>query len=88
MKYYKFVVKMGHVGCGNYLETEVFVKALNMLSAMSKAKRIPGVKHNRLPLKGIEISENEYIEGIKANPYIQSMSKIFGDKNEKNSNLH
>ena len=50
MRYYKIQVQLGHLGCGNELPAWVYIRAKNMTAALTIARKIPAVKHNRIPL--------------------------------------
>ena len=76
MKYYKVQVTLGHLGRGYGIEAWLYIEEKNMMDAVSRAKRFPGVKHARLPLIAIEISEEEYLDGLKEQNYKQWMNKI------------
>ena len=76
MKYYKVQVRLGHLGIGHSLEAWLYVEEVNMLKAIDRARKFPGVKHSRLPLKAMEISEEEYLEGLKEQNYKKWMNKI------------
>ena len=76
MKFYKVQVTLGHLGAGYGLEAWLYIKAQNMLNAIKKAQKFPGVKHGRLPKNAIEISEDEYLEGLKEHNYKNWMNKI------------
>lgn len=84
MKYYKVQVTLGHLGIRQGLEAWVYIEEQNMLKAIDRAKRFPGVKHSRLPLKAIEINEDEYLAGIKEQNYKRWLNKIgrMVDENE------
>ena len=41
---YECLVKFGHMGAGQSFERNVRVKAHNIVEAMRRAKRMPGVK--------------------------------------------
>lgn len=69
MKYYKIVVLMGHLGAGNSQAVPLFVKALNAYEAMIKAKKVPGVKHDKQPLSVVEITKEEFAKGREINEY-------------------
>ena len=76
MKYYKVQVTLGHLGAGYGLEAWLYIKSKNMFNAMKKAQKFPGVKHGRLPQYAIEISKEEYCQGIKEKNYKNWMNKI------------
>ena len=77
MKYYKVQVKLGHLGSGNGLPSWIYIKSKNILKAIAKARSLPAVKHSRLPLQAIEITEEEYIAGIESQDYYKKMDQIF-----------
>ena len=78
MRYFKVQVKLGHLGCGKDLPSWVYIKAKNMTTALTIAKKLPAVKHNKTPLSAIEISEEDYIAGIESHNYYEKMEQIFG----------
>ena len=78
MRYYKIQVKLGHMGCGNELPSWVYVKAKSMTAAISIAQKLPAVKHNKMPLSAIEISEDDYKVGLESHNYYEKMEQIFG----------
>lgn len=69
MRYFMIMVPRGHCGNGRYTEISFAIEAANLLAAMDKAKRMPGVKHTRAVLAGHEITRNEYIEYRKVSAY-------------------
>ena len=75
MKYYKAMVKLGHMGRKKYLETVIYLEAENIINAMAKAKGFPGVKHARLP-ELYEISKEEYIQGLQDKKHSKAMKDI------------
>ena len=77
MKFYKVQVELGHLGIGNSLPSWVYVKAKDIIKAIIKARRIPAVKHSRLPLEAIEISQEEYLLGLESNQYYDNIDQIF-----------
>lgn len=60
MKYYLITCPRGHCGTGKYIEITFAISARNLLDAMDKAKRMPGVKHTRSILNGKEVTYEEY----------------------------
>ena len=78
MKYYKIQVELGHLGCGKSLPSWVYIKAKTILKAIEVAQKFPAVKHSKLPLKAIEITEEEYLVGIESKNYYEKMESIFG----------
>ncbi len=69
MRYFLIMVPRGHCGNGRYSEISFAFEAANLLVAMDKAKRMPGVKHTRAVLAGKEITREEYIEYRKVSAY-------------------
>lgn len=69
MKYYMVTCPRGHCGNGQYTEITFAISARNMLDAMDKAKRMPGVKHTRAILMAREVSYEEYSEYRKVSAY-------------------
>lgn len=68
-------MERGHVGTGNFSQHITFYFAAeNMLRAMDLAKRMPGVKHSRMPM-GKEISYEEYCSKRGYNAYQASGAK-------------
>lgn len=81
MKYYSVVVKMGHLGTGNFIPVKLYIKASNIMSATKKAQKFPGVKHGRLPLTAKEIGQEEYELGLQNSEYTAFMQARFGTTN-------
>ena len=69
MKFYMVTCARGHVGTGHSTEIKFAFKAANLLEACDMARRMPSVKHSRLPLVGREITEIEYHEYRKISSY-------------------
>ena len=69
MKYFKFQVRAAHVGTGrkNEITCTLYAYGESMLEAYDFVRRIPGIKHSRLPVKATRITEDEYIRGRNAN---------------------
>lgn len=63
MKVYRCLVKNGHCGSGKYTERTVFIWASSTLDAMSKAKRLGGVKKGRLLRSGGSVLSVERASG-------------------------
>lgn len=60
-KYYAITMERGHVGTKNFSQHITFYIATdNMLKACDIAKKMPGVKHSRFPVKAIEVDENTF----------------------------
>ena len=75
MLYYNAIVKLGHVGQGNNVETCVYVYGKNAYEAMKFAQKIPEVKHNKIP-NLIKITKEEYQKGIEEKEYYLKMDLI------------
>ena len=69
MKYFKVVVLLGHFGSGNSHAVALYIKANDDYSAMMKAKSVPGVKHDRMPLSVEEITEQQFKDGRELDEY-------------------
>ena len=52
---FECLLKFGHMGAGNDFERAVRVRADNILQAMQRAKRLPGVKKGRSGSSGANI---------------------------------
>lgn len=77
MKFFKVRVERGHCGAKNSLETDFYFAAQNAYDAMCMAKKMPGVKHDKMPLKVEEITEEEYVEGRKTSAYHKANQEMF-----------
>ena len=75
MKYYRVLVEIGHLGTGHSNEINLYVKAKDTYTAMKRARMIPGVKHSRVPLSTVEITKEEYDQGMKENRYLKYMQE-------------
>ena len=77
MRFFKVMVRLGHVGKHHKSrETYLYIKADSILKAMAIAKRTPAVKHSLMPLKAIEITEEEYKQGRLDDPYDKAMDQL------------
>ena len=77
MRYYKAIVKLGHMGAKNYVEVPLFIKAVDLFSARKIASKLPAVKHySVLSIK--VITEEEYISGRKENIYRKTIAMLKG----------
>lgn len=52
---FECLLKFGHMGAGNTFERSVRVRADSILEAMSRAKRLPGVKKGRSGFGGAHV---------------------------------
>lgn len=70
MKYFEVTCVRGHCGTKNHKNTITFhFQCRSALEAMNCGKRMPGVKHDRMPLSVKEIGYEEYMEGRKVSAY-------------------
>ncbi|MBR6779098.1 MAG: hypothetical protein IKM43_03025 [Clostridia bacterium] len=76
MRYFKAMVQMGHIGARNSRETFLYIYAKNMMDAMKYAQNTPAIKHGKLPLKILEITEDEYYQGKEEDPYIKAIDQL------------
>lgn len=79
-KYYKVTVERGHLGAHKDLETTFYFFADNAYDAICMAKRMPGVKHHKMPINAKEITEEEYNEGRKISAYHKEKQEFFKSK--------
>lgn len=82
-KYYKVTVERGHVGVGNSIETVFYFKARDAYDAMCLAKKMPSVKHGKVPLKTEEITAEEYYKGRQTSSYHKEGQEVFMGRNSK-----
>lgn len=59
-KYYKVTMERGHVGRGYSAYITFFIWGYNTLHAMDIARKMPGIKHSRLPVSCVEITKAEF----------------------------
>ena len=71
-RYFLITCDRGHCGNGHSSTITFAFEAKNLIAAMDMGKQMPSVKHTRLPISGVEISEQEYIEYRKINAYERS----------------
>ena len=69
MKYYKVICQRGHCGCGKSLDIVFYIKANDAVDAFYKARKMPAVKHTRIPPSIKEISYTDYMENRKVSAY-------------------
>lgn len=69
MKFYKVSCPRGHFGHGNIGDITFAIKADNAISAMDIARKMPGVKHDRMIYKTTEITLAEYLDFRKTSAY-------------------
>lgn len=77
MNYYEIKCKLGHSGTGQFRIITFYIKAKDVVTAIDKAKSMPGVKHHSTSaIVGLKsISEVEYIENRKQSAY-ESFKKV------------
>jgi len=77
-KYYKVTMERGHVGRGYSAHITFYIWGYNTLQAMDVARKMPGVKHSRLPVSCIEISKEEFDaqKRARANAYETCGAKL------------
>ena len=88
MKYFKTIMKMGHVGKGKYREIPIYVYGKTFLEAMDFAKKLPGIKHGRSPLYMLEITKEEFDEGMAKNEYKKAITEGLGRVYEESNNIY
>lgn len=70
MGYYAVTMVRGHQGIKQNDGLITFAyEARDLLTAMGKAKRQPGVKHSKPPVRAVAITREEYIELRKISAY-------------------
>ena len=62
MHIYECIVKTGHMGAGSSLEKSIRVKARDMVDAMRRAKRMPGVKKGFLKFSGASVMKISLVQ--------------------------
>lgn len=75
MRYFLVRCYVGHCGRGQSRDIAFAIKAKDLLTALAKAKNLPGVKHHNSQYicQGFEITEEEYNERRNINPYERAM---------------
>lgn len=75
-KYYAITVRRGHNGIDH---DDAFItfyfKSASMLNAMDKAKKMPGVKHDQLPIRAVEVTYEEYKQAREHSAYAKAGAK-------------
>ena len=69
MKFYMITCHRGHMGKGKSTEIKFAVAAENMIHACNIARKMPSVKHTKLVLYGIEITEAEFLQYKQMSAY-------------------
>lgn len=69
MKFYKVLCPRGHVGTKRYATITFYFAAQDAWTAMERGRKMGGVKHSRMPLSCVEISQEEYEQNRRRNAY-------------------
>lgn len=69
-KFYAITMPKAHLGHGRQQDITFAISAPTMLDAMDKAKKMGGVKHGKMPLRGIEISKEDYLKRREQSAYL------------------
>lgn len=69
MKFYKVLCPRGHVGTKRYATITFYFAAQDAWAAMERGRKMGGVKHSRMPLSCVEISQEEYEQNRRRNAY-------------------
>lgn len=69
MKFYKVLCPRGHVGTKRYAIITFYFAAQDAWTAMERGRKMGGVKHSRMPLSCVEISQEEYEQNRYRNAY-------------------
>lgn len=69
MKFYKVLCPRGHVGTKRYATITFYFAAQDAWTAMERGRKMGGVKHSRMPLSCVEISQEEYEQNRYRNAY-------------------
>lgn len=69
MKFYKVLCPRGHVGTKRYATITFYFAAQNAWTAMERGRKMGGVKHSRMPLSCVEITQEEYEQNRRRNAY-------------------
>jgi len=64
---FEAVVKKGHVGAGNHMESKIYVNAASLLEAMELAKNRGGVKKGRACFAGQSVLSIRAIKNYPCN---------------------
>lgn len=65
MKFYKFILQVGHFGRANYKELTIYINANSYVQAQDMAKKFPMVKHHKTNavISSKEITEFDFVIG-------------------------
>ena len=69
MKFYKVLCPRGHVGTKRYATITFYFAAQDAWTAMERGRKMGGVKHSRMPLSCMEITQEEYEQNRRRNAY-------------------
>ena len=69
MRYYKVRVIRGHLGGGKQIDIMYYIEASDIVKAVTKALKMPGVKHSYYAPFAEEITKEEYEKGRKTSAY-------------------
>lgn len=69
MKFYMIACHRGHSGSGRSTEIKFAIAAESMVHACKIARKMPSVKHTKLIIYGIEITEAEFLQYKKISAY-------------------
>ncbi len=69
MKFYKVLCPRGHVGTKRYATITFYFAAQDAWTAMERGRKMGGVKHSRMPLSCVEITQEEYEQNRRRNAY-------------------
>lgn len=85
-KFFKVQAERGHIGAGGEVDITFYFEADNAYDAMCQARKMPGVKHHKMPNKIEEITEEEYLEGRKQSAYHKEGREMHKGANHKGGN--
>jgi len=69
MKYYKLSCYRAHTGTKHFDCITFYYKAKDAYSACMKMRKQRGIKRHRLPFSCVEITKEEYEQGISVSAY-------------------
>lgn len=68
-KYFKVICERGHCGARHSLDIAFYIKAMNAADALFKARKMPAVKHSKMPPYVKEVTLREFNENNKVSAY-------------------
>lgn len=68
-KFWLVSCERGHRGTGKASEIKFAIEAPDLISALTIARKMPSVKHTRMPFLGREITEEDYISYRQKSAY-------------------